>query len=180
MGHTIADWGFSVVHLPQIDRTAVEALADHGLEALAEVLPERSQASSGSIQRLEDQTRALLDKGVTGICCRHAHEIPAMSWRVLLQAAKAAQPKAWFCAEALGRPVEDLWALKGAGFDYLLSSVGWWNGFDPWFFDQQPLFQRVARSIGFPVCEPGSSPHDRLHRYRPGRAPVGRGVAACR
>jgi len=166
----IAAWGFSVVQIaPLADASGSRSLApwtDLGLAVMTEVWPDHSWTLGSPLQRLEVAIRTQLERGVAGITCRHAHEIPAEAWSPLLQGLKIAFPAAWFCAEALGRPIGEVWTLQGAGFDFLFSSVGWWNGIDPWFLEQQALFPAVGRSIGFPILEPGMRAAERLERFQ--------------
>jgi starch synthase (maltosyl-transferring) len=46
--------------------------------------------------------------------------------------------------------VEDVLALKQAGFDYFFNSSKWWDFREPWALEQQERFRGIAPSISFP------------------------------
>jgi starch synthase (maltosyl-transferring) len=162
----IAAWGFNAVQPVLVEDDSLATAAEHGLAVVADVFPDHGWSDESPVQRLEGRIRALLARGVIGINCRRAHEVSSDSWRAMFERLRSSYPAAWFSAEALGRTLEEQWALQTAGFDFLLSSVGWWNGRDPWYFEQQGLYAKVGRSIGFPVGLKGRSARDRLHRYQ--------------
>lgn len=152
----VADLGFNAVHWPQGPEGWVGKAEAAGLAAVAEL--------SGH-GHAPTQVAAALARGCRVLLCRSAQLIPAGVWRRALGEARAAYPDARFCAECLGRPLEEQWALEGAGFDYLVSSVAWWNGSDPWQPEQGPLFERVGASLGFPLDEDGLPEGERIRRY---------------
>lgn len=94
--------------------------------------------------------RQSLRLGFGGFRCDAAYKVPAELWRFLIQAAREVDPEVQFFAETLGAPVEDVLALREAGFDYIFNSTKWWNFSDPWAVEQHERFRAVAPSISFP------------------------------
>lgn len=91
-----------------------------------------------------------VDLGFRGFRCDAAYKVPAQLWSYLIREAKSLEPDVVFFAETLGAPVEDVVALKSAGFDYFFNSSKWWNFSEPWALDQHEKFGRIAPSIAFP------------------------------
>lgn len=94
--------------------------------------------------------REALDLGFAGFRCDAAYKVPAALWRHLIDTAREAAPGVEFFAETLGAPVEDVLALREAGFDYIFNSTKWWNFSDGWAMEQHERFRDVAPSISFP------------------------------
>jgi starch synthase (maltosyl-transferring) len=91
-----------------------------------------------------------IDLGFRGFRCDAAYKVPAELWSFLIREAKSKEPDVIFFAETLGAPVEDVVALKSAGFDYFFNSSKWWDLSQPWALDQHEKFGRIAPSIAFP------------------------------
>jgi starch synthase (maltosyl-transferring) len=91
-----------------------------------------------------------IDLGFRGFRCDAAYKVPAELWSFLIREAKSKEPDVIFFAETLGAPVEDVLALKSAGFDYFFNSSKWWDLSQPWALDQHEKFGRIAPSIAFP------------------------------
>lgn len=94
--------------------------------------------------------RDSLDLGFGGFRCDAAYKVPAELWRYLIEVARERTPEVQFFAETLGAPVEDVLALREAGFDYIFNSTKWWNFSDPWALEQHEKFRKIAPSISFP------------------------------
>lgn len=97
-----------------------------------------------------DVVREGIGLGFRGFRCDAAYKVPAELWSFLIAEAKSADPDVVFFAETLGAPVEDVRALKTAGFDYFFNSSKWWNFSQPWALVQHEEFGRIAPSIAFP------------------------------
>jgi len=97
-----------------------------------------------------------LDAGIRGFLVSAASRIPAERWHELIAAARDRDPDCLFIADLLGAPATAALALRGAGFDFLLNSVRWWDGAAPWFLDQQAMTRPIAGSVGFPEL-PGAA-----------------------
>ncbi|MEZ5866144.1 MAG: hypothetical protein R3D25_19490 [Geminicoccaceae bacterium] len=50
-------------------------------------------------------------------------------------------------ADPLGAAPAAVLGLAGAGFDYRLGSVAWWDMREPWFLDQERALAPVAPSL---------------------------------
>ncbi|HEX5871475.1 MAG TPA: alpha-amylase family protein, partial [Longimicrobium sp.] len=97
-----------------------------------------------------DLVREGIALGFRGFRCDAAYKVPAELWSFLIAEAKAADPEVVFFAETLGAPVEDVRALKTAGFDYFFNSSKYWNFSEAWALKQHEEFGRIAPSIAFP------------------------------
>ena len=91
-----------------------------------------------------------IDLGFRGFRCDAAYKVPAELWRFLIAEARKANPDVVFFAETLGAPVEDVVALKSAGFDYFFNSSKWWDLSQAWALKQHEEFGKIAPSIAFP------------------------------
>lgn len=94
--------------------------------------------------------RDSLELGFRGFRCDAAYKVPAPLWRHLIEEARRVDPEARFFAETLGAPLDDVHALKEAGFDFFFNSSKWWNFSEMWALDQHEQFRRIAPSIAFP------------------------------
>jgi starch synthase (maltosyl-transferring) len=97
-----------------------------------------------------ERMREGLELGFHGFRCDAAYKVPAELWRYLIEEARKVRPDVEFFAETLGSPVEDVVALRDAGFDYIFNSSKWWNFSDPWALEQHEKFRGIAPSISFP------------------------------
>jgi starch synthase (maltosyl-transferring) len=88
--------------------------------------------------------------GFRGFRCDAAYKVPAELWSFLIAEARSADPDVVFFAETLGAPVEDVRALRTAGFDYFFNSSKYWNFNQAWALRQHEEFGRIAPSIAFP------------------------------
>jgi starch synthase (maltosyl-transferring) len=108
--------------------------------------PQQSQI----LAYFQQLVRHYVGLGFDGFRCDVAYKVPAEVWRGLTGAAKAVSSEVIFCAETVGAPVEAVFALADAGFDYLFNSVKWWDFQSPWLLQQYEAFRHIAPSIGFP------------------------------
>ncbi|MEZ4436661.1 MAG: maltotransferase domain-containing protein, partial [bacterium] len=107
------------------------------------------------------RVRRWIAAGVDGFRCDAAYKVPAAVWAALIDAARAQRADVTFAAETLGCRIDEVEALRKAGFDYLFNSVKWWDLREKWLLEQYAQFRDVAPSIGFPeshdterlVCE---------------------------
>ena len=97
-----------------------------------------------------DLVRDSIRLGFGGFRCDAAYKVPADLWRYLIDAAREVDPDAAFFAETLGAPLEDILALREAGFDYIFNSMKWWDFRAGWAMEQHERFRDVAPSIAFP------------------------------
>lgn len=97
-----------------------------------------------------EQVRRSLELGFHGFRCDAAYKVPAALWRLLIEEARRVRPDVQFFAETLGAPLEDVVALKDAGFDYFFNSSKWWNFSEPWALEQHEKLRLAAPSVSFP------------------------------
>jgi starch synthase (maltosyl-transferring) len=140
---------------------------------LAEIDNETHHDREGLWEYWAALVREALDLGFQGFRCDAAYKVPAALWRHLIEEARRVDPEAQFFAETLGAPVEDVLALREAGFDFFFNSSKWWNFSEPWALNQHEQFRRVAPSVAFPeshdtarlAAESGGSEAVQRQRY---------------
>jgi starch synthase (maltosyl-transferring) len=88
--------------------------------------------------------------GIRGFRCDAAYKVPKEAWRELIRAGRKAGKDVIFVAENLGSMLEQVEALRGAGFDYLFNSAKWWDFKAPWLLEQYEKFRSIAPTIAFP------------------------------
>src|SRR5690606_8498108 len=89
------------------------------------------------------------EAGVSGVRCHDAAKIPWAVWAEMLQPSRDAVPG----VRAMGWLPEASWEQKraaGGVFDYLPSSVAWWDGTAPWLAEEYAVLGKGARLLGFP------------------------------
>jgi starch synthase (maltosyl-transferring) len=87
--------------------------------------------------------------GVSGVRCHEASKIPLAVWADILEPARRASP----AFRALAWMPEATQAQKreaGRVFDYVPSSVAWWDGGEAWLAEEYQLVGAGSRLIGFP------------------------------
>lgn len=94
--------------------------------------------------------RHYLGLGFHGFRGDAAYQVPAPVWRELIAAARGERADTVFAAETLGCRIEQVTALREAGFDYLFNSACWWDFKAPWLLDQYETYRHIAPSIAFP------------------------------
>lgn len=117
---------------------------------LAEVDNESAPGRDRLWEYWAELVRDSIGLGFRGFRCDAAYKVPSALWRHLIEAARAVDPEVEFFAETLGAPLEDVLAVREAGFDYIFNSSKWWNFRDPWALTQHEEMRRVAPSISFP------------------------------
>ena len=91
-----------------------------------------------------------IDCGIRGFRCDAAYQVPADVWSKLIAFARFKRDDTTFFAETLGCRLEQIGALRTAGFDYLFNSAKWWDFKSPWLLEQYDAFRRIAPSVAFP------------------------------
>jgi len=92
-----------------------------------------------------------LNLGLSGFCCRAAHEFPERFWRALIATARRRNPNCLFVADTLGCAPERAAELAGSGFDYFFNSAGWWDFRSQWLIEQHEIYRKIAPTIAFPI-----------------------------
>jgi starch synthase (maltosyl-transferring) len=140
---------------------------------LAEIDNAGARDREGLWEYWAELVRDSLRMGFQGFRCDAAYKVPADLWRHLIGAARQVDPEARFFAETLGAPVEEILALRAAGFDFIFNSSKWWDFRAPWLLEQHERLRRVAPSISFPethdtarlAAETGGSEAIQRQRY---------------
>ena len=91
-----------------------------------------------------------MELGVDGFRCDMAYQVPSPLWDYLIQKSRAKKPGCLFLAESLGCDFKQVEELANRGFDYLFSSVKYWDYNEPWAMEQYNKTHKLAKSIAFP------------------------------
>ncbi len=100
--------------------------------------------------------RPLVEAGAAGFVVRGACLLPPACLADLIGGLRAVRPDLCIVADTLGAAPAAVLALAGAGFDYRLNSVAWWDLRSAWFLDQEAALGDVAPSLGFPEAPGGA------------------------
>ncbi len=87
--------------------------------------------------------------GFKGFRCDAAYKVPSDLWQYLIAEAKKENSDVIFFAESLGCSVEDTLELAESGFDYVASSVKWWDFTESWFLEQYKQVAPKCKYITF-------------------------------
>lgn len=128
-----------------VDPTNVTVWGD-----LAEIEYANPQDREGLAGYWKDLVRYYTGLGFRGFRCDAAYKVPDWVWVGVTAAAKDVNPEAQFFAETLGCRLDEVWQLRGAGFDYLFNSAKWWDFREGWLLEQYEVFRHIAPSVSFP------------------------------
>lgn len=106
--------------------------------------------------------------GISGVHCPEATSIPVSVWEQILGPACKAEPGLQSLAWMPGAPREAV-AEASAVFDFVTSSVAWWDGAAPWLATEYNSLARHVRLLGFPenpfaARRPARLPGDAMRR----------------
>lgn len=119
-------------------------------EDLAEIDYSERPAREEIVAYWQKLVRHYVGLGFRGFRCDAAYKVPAEVWKAIVAAAHNKNSSTVFMAETLGCRPEEVYALSGAGFDYLFNSAKWWDFRASWLLEQYDAFRHVAPSIAFP------------------------------
>ena len=108
--------------------------------------PERAEL----IEYFTEVIQHYVGLGIRGFRCDAAYKVPKVVWRKLIRAGRKVGADAVFAAENLGGMLEEVEALRSAGFDYLFNSSKWWDFRQSWLLEQYEQFRSIAGSVSFP------------------------------
>lgn len=114
------------------------------------------------IQFWQEQLLGWQELGVSGVRCHDPRSLPTQYWAEILAPAQAKSELtalAWLSSASRRERIE-----AGAVFDFVPSSVAWWDGAEPWLIDEYNAISAVAGLIGFP--------EDPFAPRRPARLPA--------
>lgn len=130
-----------------------EAARQEGLRVMTDLAAGAGPPSPAPGLRItdpEDYIHRCLAWGIEGFICRYAAYLPGESWAALIADARRAGGEICFVADALGTGPGAAGTLRGAGFDYLLNSLAWWDFRGDWLIEEQRQFSLVAPTLSFP------------------------------
>jgi starch synthase (maltosyl-transferring) len=105
-----------------------------------------------------------VEVGIQGFLISSAAERSAAEWRNALDDIRARSPDVVVVADTLGRSWEEVLTLAGAGFDYLINSVAWWDLRESWFPRQQRELSQLVSTLSSPEPLHGMRLAQRLTR----------------
>jgi starch synthase (maltosyl-transferring) len=108
----------------------------------------------------------LAASGVGGFIVRRPDAPPATVWRRIFAATRTGRARPRFLADTTGLSRKALRSLEGAGFDFCLSSLPWWDGRASWLLEEHRALAAVAPVIA-PVATPGNwqaAPENRMRQ----------------
>ena len=117
---------------------------------LAEIDYHNHNHRAGLVSYFGDMIGHFIDCGIRGFRCDAAYLVPAEVWSMLTAFARFKRQDATFFAETLGCRLDQVTALRSAGFDYIFNSARWWDFRSPWLLEQYNSFRHIAPSIAFP------------------------------
>ncbi|MBN2153293.1 MAG: alpha-amylase [Candidatus Lokiarchaeota archaeon] len=117
---------------------------------LAEIDNRSSPDKANMLAYWLDLVSFYLEMGMDGFRCDAAYQVPAETWRSIIQLARVQKPGTVFAAETLGCTLAQLKETVDAGFDYIFNSSKYWDFTQPWCHEQYESFRKAAPSISFP------------------------------
>ncbi|MDB5683330.1 MAG: alpha amylase catalytic region [Sphingomonas bacterium] len=95
-----------------------------------------------------ERVRALIAAGVGGFRVIRPQAATPDFWRTLIDTVRGACADAVMIAQTVGVERDAALALGGCGFDYLVSSAGWWDGRARWLIEEHEALRTVAPLLG--------------------------------
>ena len=121
------------------------------------------QASKHLISFWQGTVAGWQELGITGLRCHDALALPIEAWAEILRPARAATHDFKAMAWMPGASWQER-ARAGAAFDFVPSSVAWWDGREPWLIEEYNAISTGAGLIAFP--------EDPFSPRRPARNPT--------
>lgn len=104
--------------------------------------------------------------GADGFKCEAAYKVPREMWNYIIGNIKKKNKDIVFVADNLGAGFSEMLDLTGAGFDYMFTSLKWWDFSSTWFLEQHYKLKDLVKLISFPE----SSETGRLAEIYSGKA----------
>ncbi|MGH7155779.1 MAG: maltotransferase domain-containing protein, partial [Acetobacteraceae bacterium] len=92
----------------------------------------------------------LAKAGAAGFRCLDPQHVPPAVWGDIIAATRASVLGTVFIAWTPGAGWSEIAALAGTGFDFVASSVAWWDARASWFLEEAAVLRTVAPSIASP------------------------------
>ena len=88
--------------------------------------------------------------GVSGFRCLRPDRVPACIWREIIGGVRADAPQCRFLAWTPGAARDVIGQLAGVGFDYVGSSLAWWDARASWLAEEADALRQVAPTVASP------------------------------
>jgi starch synthase (maltosyl-transferring) len=88
--------------------------------------------------------------GLSGFCCLRPDRVPAAVWQRIISGVRADAPSCRFIAWTPGIARDAIRRLVGVGFDYVGSSVAWWDARASWLVEEADALRQVAPAVASP------------------------------
>jgi starch synthase (maltosyl-transferring) len=92
----------------------------------------------------------LARSGVSGFRCLRPDRVPAAIWREIIAGVQADAPHCRFLAWTPGVARDAIGPLVGVGFDYVGSSLAWWDARASWLVEEADALRHVAPAVASP------------------------------
>jgi starch synthase (maltosyl-transferring) len=102
-----------------------------------------------------ERLRRLARSGVAGFRCLKPHHVPPAIWRGIIAEVRSAAPGTLFIAWTPAVPRDAIARLAGLGFDFVVTSLAWWDARASWLIEEAETLRQVAPSIA--AAEPSFS-----------------------
>jgi starch synthase (maltosyl-transferring) len=113
-------------------------------------------ANDSTVDWWDSRLAAWQAAGIAGFRCLDATAIAPHVTARLIADAKARAPGTLFIAWTVGAPAASVAGLRGAGFDFTVSSSCWWDFSSPWLNEETASLQNVAPVIAL-AAPPGTT-----------------------
>ncbi len=107
------------------------------------------EAGGRLIRFWQDRLLGWQELGVSGVRCHEADKLPLEIWAEILAPARKA-PRGFATLGWLPAAPREQRIRAGAVFDFVPSSVAWWDGAEPWLVEEYNAVAPTTGLIGFP------------------------------
>ncbi len=101
-------------------------------------------------QYWEPRIAAWAQAGIKGFRAVRPNAASADLWRWIIETLRVHRSDALVIADTTGLPRSDALGLAGCGFDYLLSSLPWWDARAPWLVEEHAALSTIAPVMTMP------------------------------
>ena len=111
---------------------------------------DRAEAAAGLVELFAGQLRDWAAAGVAGVRIESLRAVPPAGLRALIDAVRRAVPDFLFLGWTPGLARTALAGLRGAGLDFVVSSLPWWDFRAGWLWDEAASLRAVAPVLAAP------------------------------
>ncbi len=120
-----------------------------------------------------------VEAGVAGFRAVQPNAASAEFWRWLIAQARGLSPDLLFIADTTGLPRSDALALRDCGFDFILSSLPWWDFHASWLAEEHAALATVAPVLAMPEAPFSTRLAERVRDRRALRGAYERALTAA-